>query len=147
MTKKLEARPEDVSSVDAIISIDYKLLSGRADEKRDWDRMRTLFAPGARLIPIERDENGIPMARVFTIDQYIKSRTPMLAAGDFYEIETHREERREGRLAQVWSSYVAVRAPGGDPIRRGANSFQLWNDGARWWILSIAWDAISAAEL
>jgi hypothetical protein len=147
MTKKLEARPEDVSSVDAIIAIDYKLLSGRADEKRDWDRMRTLFAPGARLIPIERDENGIPMARVFTIDQYIKSRTPMLAEGDFYEIETHREERREGRLAQVWSSYVAVRAPGGDPIRRGANSFQLWNDGARWWILSIAWDAISAAEL
>ena len=147
MSNKLEARPEDVSSVEAIIAADYRILSGRADEKRDWDRMRTLFAPGARLIPIERDENGIPVAHVFSIDEWIESRTPMLAAGDFYEIETDREERREGRLAQVWSSYEAVRAPGGEPIRRGVNSIQLWNDGSRWWILSIAWDAISAAEL
>jgi len=24
------------------------------------------------------------------------------------------------------------------------NSIQLWNDGARWWILSVLWDAVAA---
>jgi hypothetical protein len=147
MSKNLEARPEDVSSVEAIIAIDYELLSGRAGDKRDWDRMRTLFAPGARLIPIERDGNGAVIAHVMSIDEWIESRTPMLSAGDFFEYETAREERREGRMAHVWSSYEGARTPGGEPIRRGVNSIQLWNDGSRWWILSIAWDAISAVDV
>lgn len=146
MTKSLNARPEDVSSIEAIIAIDYKLISGRADEKRDWNRMKTLFAPGARLIPIERDKNGNVVASVFSVDEFIESRSPLLAAGDFFEWEFDREERREGRMAHVWSSYLAARTPGGEPIRRGVNSIQLWNDGSRWWILSITWDAISAAE-
>jgi len=47
----------------------------------------------------------------------------------------------------VWSIYEAARTPGGEPIRRGANSIQLWNDGSRWWILSVVWDAVNAAEL
>ncbi len=34
--------------------------------------------------------------------------------------------------------------PGGEVIRGGANSIQLWNDGSRWWILSAMWDAVSA---
>lgn len=147
MTKSQNARPEDVSSIEAIVAIDYKLISGRADEKRDWDRMKTLFAPGARLMPIERDKNGNVVARVFSVDEFIESRSPLLAAGDFFEWESDREERREGRMAHVWSSYLAARTSGGEPIRRGVNSIQLWNDGSRWWILSITWDAISAAEL
>jgi len=98
-------------------------------------------------MPIERDKNGAVVARVFSVDEFIESRTPLLAAGDFFEWETDREERREGRMAHVWSSYEAARTPGGDPIRRGVNSIQLWNDGSRWWILSITWDAISAAEI
>ena len=147
MTKSIEARTEDISSIESIIAIDYKLISGRADEKRDWERMKTLFAPGARLMPIERDKDGAVVARVFSVDEFIESRSPMLAAGDFFEWETDREERREGRMAHVWSSYVAARNPGGEPIRRGVNSIQLWNDGSRWWILSITWDAISAAEI
>jgi hypothetical protein len=147
MTKQLDARPEDVASIEAIIALDYKLISGKADEKRDWDRMKTLFAPGARLMPIERDKNGDVVARVFSVDEFIESRTPLLAAGNFFEWETDREERREGRMAHVWSSYEAARTPGGEPIRRGVNSIQLWSDGSRWWILSITWDAISAAEI
>jgi hypothetical protein len=147
MSKQIAAHPEDVASIEAIIRTDYALLSGRAGEERDWERMRTLFAPGARLMPIERDSNGTVVARVFSVDDYIESRTPFFAAGGFFEWETAREECRSGRMAQVWSSYEAARTPGGEPIRRGVNSIQLWNDGSRWWILSVVWDAISAAEL
>ncbi|MEO8194703.1 MAG: hypothetical protein ABI681_12700 [Gemmatimonadales bacterium] len=147
MSKAVDVRPEDVASIESIIATDYELISDRADEPRDWHRMRTLFHPNAHLIPIERDSDGKVIANVMTLDEFIKSRTPLLAAGAFYEWETAREERREGRMAHVWSSYEAARAPGGESIRRGVNSIQLWNDGSRWWILSITWDAISAAQI
>ena len=45
------ARPEDVKSMDAIMAAVYDVISGPAGQKRDWDRMRSLFAPGAGLLP------------------------------------------------------------------------------------------------
>lgn len=147
MSKPSDVNREDVASIESIIARDYALISGLADEPRDWERMRTLFAPGARLIPIERNNNDEVIANVMTFDEFARSRAKLLAAGDFYEWETAREERSEGRMAHVWSSYQAARTPGGEAIRRGVNSIQLWNDGSRWWILSITWDAISAADL
>ncbi len=141
------ARPADVASPEAIVKAVYDVLSGRADEPRDWDRWRALYAPDARLIPIERDSDGTPTPRVLAPEEYIESRTPFLAAGDFYEWETGRQELRSGSVAHVWSIYEAARTPGVEPIRSGANSIQLWNDGSRWWILSVVWDAVNAAAL
>ena len=58
---------------------------------------------------------------------------------------TARREDRFGAFAHVWSNYDAAAAMRGTPIiRRGVNSIQLWNDGARWWILSVLWDAVAA---
>lgn len=147
MTHGSDARPEDVASPEAIVKAVYEVLSGRADEARDWDRWRPLYARNARLIPIERDSDGTPTPHALAPEEYIESRTPFLAAGDFYEWETGREERRSGRMAHVWSIYEAGRTPGGELIRSGANSIQLWNDGLRWWILSVVWDAVNAAAL
>jgi hypothetical protein len=139
--------PEDVASSEAVVAAVYEVLSGRAGEERDWDRWRALYAPNARLVPIERDAEGRSAPRVLSPEQYIESRRSLLAAGDFYEWETGREELRSGSIAHVWSIYEAARTPHGEPIRRGANSIQLWNDGSRWWILSVTWDAVNAAEL
>jgi hypothetical protein len=141
-----EFDPEEVATTEAIIRIAYRLLSGRAAEPRQWDRWRALFAPGARLIPLETGPDGMVIARVMTPEEYIESRTPFFSQHDFFEWETDREELGSGRLAHVWSSYQAAHAPGGRAIRRGVNSVQLWHDGMRWWILSIAWDAAAAAE-
>src|SRR5207249_6447509 len=41
----------DVESIDAIIAATYDVISGPAGKRRDWDRERSLFYPGARLIP------------------------------------------------------------------------------------------------
>jgi hypothetical protein len=147
MPKPVDARPNDVASPEAIVAAVYEVLSGRAGETRDWDRWRPLYAPNARLIPIERGSDGALIPRALSPEEYIESRTPFLAAGDFYEWETAREELRSGSVAHVWSLYEAARTPGGEAIRRGANSIQLWNDGSRWWILSVVWDAVNAAAL
>jgi len=44
------ANPADVSSIEAILAAVYDVISGPAGKQRDWDRMRSLFLPGARLI-------------------------------------------------------------------------------------------------
>ena len=134
----------DTATPEAIIHTAYALISGKAGDKRDWDRWRALHDPGARLIPLETAEDGSRVARVLSTDQYIESRAPFFEQNDFFEWETDREEKRFGQLVQVWSTYVAAHEQGGKPIRKGVNSIQLWNDGSRWWILSVAWDAIEA---
>ena len=44
------AKPEDVSSPEAILAAVYSVISGPKGQTRDWDRMRSLFLPDARLI-------------------------------------------------------------------------------------------------
>ena len=141
------AARKDVASPQSIIDAVYEILSGRAGEPRDWDRWRTLYIPDARLIPVESNGDGVVVPRVLDPGEYIESRTAMLDADDFFEWETEHEELRFGSVAHVWSFYEAARNPGGEPIRRGANSIQLWHDGTRWWIVSVLWDALSAAEM
>ncbi len=53
------ANPADVGSIDAILSAVYDVISGPAGKKRDWDRMRSLFIPGARLIPTGPRPGGV----------------------------------------------------------------------------------------
>src|SRR5260370_26822252 len=45
------AKPEDVNSVDAIIAAVYNVISGPKRQARDWNRIRSLLLPSARLIP------------------------------------------------------------------------------------------------
>lgn len=137
----------DTASPEAIIHTAYALISGKAGEKRDWDRWRNLHDANARLIPIETADDGSRIARVLSPDQYIESRSQFFEYNNFYEWETSREEKRFGQLVQVWSSYSAAHEPNGKPIRKGVNSIQLWHDGARWWILSVAWDAVEALTI
>jgi hypothetical protein len=42
-------------------------------------------------------------------------------------------------IAQVWSPYESRHTKEAKPFARGINSFQLFNDGNRWWILTVYW--------
>ena len=52
------ANQAEVASPDAIISSVYGVISGPAGQKRDWDRMRSLFYPDARLIRTAPKKEG-----------------------------------------------------------------------------------------
>jgi hypothetical protein len=134
----------DAESSESIVHTAYALISGRAGETRDWKRWKSLHAPGARLIPIEAVGDELRAPNVMNTDEYIASRSPFFEKQSFYEWETSREELRRGQLVHVWSNYEAAEEPGGKVIRRGVNSIQLWDDGTRYWILSVAWDAVDA---
>lgn len=139
-TKPPAARPDDVRSMDAVIAATYDSISGSAGQKRDWDRFRSLFVPGARLIPAVA-ANGGATARVFSVEDYIGRSTPGLERG-FFEREIARKTDAFGNIAQVFSTYESRHAVADPtPFARGINSFQLLKDGDRWWIVTIYWDS------
>jgi len=136
-----EANPADVASIDAIMKAVYDVISGDAGVKRDWDRMRSLFYPGARLIPTGKNPNtGVTGARALTPEDYITRSGPFLEQNGFHEKEIARKVDQYGNIAQVFSSYESFHKKDDKaPFMRGINSFQLLNDGKRWWVVTIYW--------
>jgi hypothetical protein len=130
---------DDFTSIDGILRALYETISGPAGP-RDWERERSLFLGGGHLVPTRPLPGGGAAADVFDVDGYRASREPFFAANDFWEIEIGRRVERFGSIAQAWSAYEARPSPDGAVIKRGINSVQLFFDGARWWIVSIAWD-------
>ena len=134
------ANPADVASMDAIIAALYNVISGPAGQKRNWDRMRSLFVPGARLIPSGPRPGGAYGARVVTVEEYITRSAPMMEAQGFFEAEIARKTDTFGNIAHVFSTYDSRhKADDTKPFARGINSIQLLNDGKRWWILTVFW--------
>ena len=135
--------PADVSSIDAIINAAYDGISGPAGKKRDWDRERSLFLPGARLIPtaMEAGENNGGLApRFLDVEGYIARVEPYFQENGFYEKEIARRTEQVGQIAHVWSTYESRHnADDPEPFMRGINSIQLFHDGTRWWIVNIYW--------
>lgn len=134
------ARAEDVGSVDAILAALYDVISGPAGQKRDWDRFRSLFVPGARLIPTGRRPDGSHAMRVLTPEDYVRSAGPGLERNGFFEREIGRTTEEFGGMVHVFSAYDSRRtANDAQPFARGINSIQLVNDGTRWWIVTVLW--------
>lgn len=134
------ANPADVGSIDAIIAAVYDVISGPAGKKRDWDRMRSLFMPGARLIPTGPRPTGGYGSRALTVEDYVTRGGPMLEKEGFFERESARRTETFGQIAHVFSTYESRHAAeDAKPFQRGINSIQLMNDGKRWWIVTIFW--------
>jgi hypothetical protein len=134
-----EARPADVGSLDAIMVAVYDSISGDAGQPRDWGRFRSLFHKDARLIPTGKNKEGVVSATAFSPDEYIKRAEPFLMKG-FFEREIARRVETYGNITHVFSTYESrYKKDEKQPFARGINSFQLFNDGKRWWVVTIYW--------
>jgi hypothetical protein len=134
------ANPADVATMESIIAACYDVISGPAKAARNWDRFRSLFIPGARLIPTGRRPTGEVLSRVLTPDDYISRSSPLLETNGFFEREISKRVEKYGNIAHVFSTYESRHAKDDEkPFARGINSFQLMNDGKRWWIVTIFW--------
>ncbi len=143
-----EASLSDAVSIDAIVTAAYEVISGPAGKKRDWHRERSLFLSGARLIPtaVEAGRNDVDLApQMLDVEGYIARVEPLIEKKGFYEKEIARRVEQFGQIAHVWSTYESRHDPSDPkPFMRGINSMQLFNDGKRWWIVSIYWQHESA---
>ncbi|HTV57305.1 MAG TPA: hypothetical protein VMJ93_00370 [Verrucomicrobiae bacterium] len=134
------ANPADVKSADAILAAVYDVISGPAGHPRDWNRFRSLFVPGARLIPVV-DKKGSPLeTRVITPDEYARLADPYFQKNGFYEREAARHQEKYANILEAFSTYESRHdAADPKPFARGINSFQLFFDGTRWWVVTIYW--------
>jgi hypothetical protein len=130
----------DYSKIDSVIATMYEVISGPAGQARDWALLRSLYHPHARLVISPSGTQGTPPLRVLTVDEFIHRVETIFATESFWERETKRETELYGRLAHVLSHYESLHDPNGTPFTSGKKSMQLFFDGARWWIVSAAWN-------
>jgi hypothetical protein len=134
------AKDADVQTIDGIIAAIYDVISGPPGQARDFNRMRSLFVPGARMMPVggkTKDQVGI---RLMTVNDYIASSGPLLLEKGFHEKELARKVEQFGNIAHVFTTYEA-KIEKDNVTMRGINSLQLMHDGKRWWIVSLMWQA------
>lgn len=141
MAQVKDADPADVGSLDSIIKAVYNVISGDAGKPRNWDRFRSLFYADARLIPSSKNaQTGVIAARTLSPDDYVKRVEPVFAKDGFFESELARRVETYGNITHIFSTYESRRKTDDKkPFARGINSFQLLNDGKRWWVVTIYW--------
>jgi hypothetical protein len=127
------ANAADMAGIDAAVSGVYEVISGPPGQKRDFDRMRGLFAPGATMKAI-----GPKGLRGGTVEDYIARNSAILEKEGFTEQELGRRVELWGGLATAWSAYDG-RTANGSFHERGINSFQLVKVDGKWLVASILW--------
>ena len=123
----------DLAGIDAAIRGVYEVISGPPGQKRDFDRMRSLFAPGATMKAI-----GPKGLHGGSVEDYIARDKDILERDGFTERELGRRLQLWGGLATAWSSYDG-RTADGSFHERGINSFELVKIDGKWLIASILW--------
>ena len=123
----------DRLEIDRAITAVYEVISGPPGQKRDFGRMRSLFAPGATLKAI-----GPGGLRGGSLEDYISRNKDVLERDGFTERELGRRTEIWGGLATAWSAYDG-RTANGSFHERGINSFQLVKIDGKWFVASILW--------
>lgn len=135
-----QANPKDVESVDAIVAAIYDVISGPPGD-RDWKRFRSLFIPEGRLTAVRVSKEGNISYAMMSVDDYANHAGAYFKEHGFYESEVSRKTEQFGQMAHVYSTYASRESKDAAPFQRGINSMELFNDGKRWWCISIYWDA------
>lgn len=124
----------------AVVEGYYEVLSKSEEEKWLDDQrakeLRSLLASEADIIMTGRSQGGVPNNKVLSLEAFTAigrstSNEP------FYQAQVHAVTERFGDIVHVFSTYENRRSPNGKPFARSINSFQLWHDGDRWWIMNI----------
>jgi hypothetical protein len=123
----------DLAGIDHAIRGVYDVISGPPGQKRDFDKMRSLFAPGATMKAI-----GPKGLRGGSVEDYITRNSAILEKEGFTERELGRRVEVWGGLATAWSAYDGRNASGSFH-ERGINSFQLVKIDGKWLVASILW--------
>ena len=97
--------PKDVESQDAIVAAVYDVISGPAGQKRNWDRLRSLFLPEARMIATGKRQDGTFGKRVMSVEDYISNSGPILERDGFFEKEIGRKTEQFGNIVHIFSTY------------------------------------------
>ncbi len=131
------AAASDIEEIEALVDRAYAVISGPSGQPRDWEAMRALYLPGARMTAIRAE--GIESC---TVEEYIACKGEFLTDNGFAETALVNRIDAYGDLAHAWSSYGGgwTEADGSAGRTRGINSFQLRrHEEGHWLIHSLLW--------
>ncbi len=111
---------------------------------KDRTCLRAVLMPEVRLIPVTVTADGQVKTTIFSVDDYI-DRVAKRGDKPFYEHQIKYATETYGNIAHLWSTYTVTETPDGKPIVRGINSIEAVNDGTRWRVLEISWQAETPA--
>jgi len=108
----------------------------------------TGIVSGRCFIPAAKPHANDGLApQILDVDGFIARVEPYFAEHGFFETEIAQRTEQFGHIAHVWSTYESRHsADDPNPFMRGINSFQLFYDGNRWWIVNIFWQQESAED-
>lgn len=136
-----QAIPEDVASIDGVMTAFYEATAGPAGQPRDWDRLLSLCSSETRYLASRPLPDGGAAIFAMTVPDFIQHNRKYFENGGFFENEIGRRVQRFGNIAHVWSVYESRRqAEAPEPYSRGIYSIQMLYDNGRWTILSVFWD-------
>ena len=131
-------KAEDVTSIDGIVKALYESISSPG--LTSFLRLRTLFRPDARLMPMQKHPDGSIGVVVHTVDEFVGLAQKAVQTQGFHEREVARRIEHFGHIAHVFSTYESRRSPTDlAPFARGINSIQLLEQDGRWWVVGILW--------
>ncbi|WP_394841104.1 M61 family peptidase [Pendulispora brunnea] len=134
----IPARPEDVATLEGLMRAFYETVNIAPDAPRQWDRDRTTYLPGARIVAVDEKVS------IWDHQGFVEFAEPLIRNG-FRERELVRRVRRYGNIANIESSYESRVGPQ-ETISRGVNYIQTFYDGQRWWITGLVWQTEDAAH-
>jgi hypothetical protein len=136
-------RPEDVASIDTIIAALYDSISFQPGGEPDWNRLRSLMYPGARLVPTGSkagEDTPVMDVEQFVVGSDHAIKESELQKRGFIERAIRNQVDRFGAIAHVLSTYESLFEDDKSVFARGVNSIQLIHTRNRWWCLTILWD-------
>lgn len=142
------ANPADVATPEAVVKALYETVGRAPGARYNWPRMRTLFLPGALMLPNPEQTGGT--ARVLSVEDFvtwIDGATTYGGPNDrgFAEEQVHAVVERYGDIAHVFSTYQKHLWKDPNILGRGVNTIQVVYRQNRWWIVAISWDEENAA--
>lgn len=136
-----EPKPEDVKSPESIVKALYDVISGPAEQKRDWNRFRSIFSSKGTLSALVKNREGKKVLVTMTPEDYINRSGPYLEKNGFFERESKKKTIKNGNIVLVFSDYESRnKLDDKKPFEKGTNSIQLFTDGNRWFIHSVLWE-------
>lgn len=116
----------------------YDLISGPADEERDWEAVERLFHPDALLHSEMTLPDGSHQAGTWTVEEFCEAAAQEYRHHGFWEREVACRSECFGAIAQVWSTYESrVGDSDSEPVGQGINAVNLLERDGVWTIVSL----------
>jgi hypothetical protein len=135
------ARVNDVASPEALLVALHDSVSGPAGPV-DWNRLRSLFLPSARLGSSRTDANGVTHITTSTVEELIQSGATEREKMPWYEVILAKRIERFDNIAVAYYSHDDRSSIHGGALQQSVNVCEMLYDGKRWWIQSASWDIL-----